>query len=155
LAEQWDTLGDFDFLVGNWQVANRRLIQRLAACSDWEEFQATSVAWSVLGGVGNVDQFTFPDGTSALTVRLFDSGRQEWSLYWSTSVEGTLFPPVVGGFVDGVGTFYGHDVHETTPVLVRYVWSDITESSARWEQAFSVNDGGSWETNWIMQLDRS
>lgn len=136
-------------------MANRRLVQRLVGCPDWEEFHATSVAWQVLGGAGNVDQFTFPDGTSALTVRLFDAARQEWSLYWSTSVEGRLFPPVIGRFTDGVGTFFGNDVHDGTPVLVRYVWSDITGSAARWEQAFSADEGGSWETNWIMQLTRS
>ena len=37
---------------------------------------------------------------------------------------------------------------------VRYVWSEITPSSARWEQAFSVDDGETWETNWIMELAR-
>jgi hypothetical protein len=37
---------------------------------------------------------------------------------------------------------------------VRYIWSDITETSARWEQAFSVDDGRTWETNLIMEFTR-
>jgi hypothetical protein len=147
-------LGDFDFLLGNWKVANRRLRQRLAGCSDWEEFEATSVAWSLLGGGANIDQFTFPDGTTAITLRLYEPRRGQWSLTWATSTEGVLFPPVVGAFSDGVGLFYGDDTHEGTPVRVRYIWSQITPSSARWEQAFSADQEQTWETNWIMELTR-
>jgi hypothetical protein len=31
--------GDFDFYVGTWEVANRRLTARLADSQDWEEFR--------------------------------------------------------------------------------------------------------------------
>jgi len=31
----------FDFFSGHWQVAHRRLKQRLANSSDWEEFGGT------------------------------------------------------------------------------------------------------------------
>jgi hypothetical protein len=34
-------------------------------------------------------------------------------------------------------------------VLVRFVISDVTPNSARFEQAFSADGGASWETNWI------
>ena len=33
-----ENLHDFDFLIGNWRVSNRKLQTRLAACSDWEHF---------------------------------------------------------------------------------------------------------------------
>jgi len=148
-------VGDFDFLIGSWRVANRRLVERLVGCTDWEEFDATSRGWQLLDGAGNVDEFRFPDGTSATTLRLFDAERQQWSLYWATSVEGRLLPPVHGGFVDGVGTFYGDDTHHGTPVRVRYVWSAIAATSARWEQSFSVDGGQQWEKNWIMELSRT
>jgi hypothetical protein len=148
-------LGDFDFLIGSWRVANRRLKQRLVGSTDWEEFAAESVAWSLLGGSANIDQFTFPDGTSALTLRLYQPDRKQWSLTWATSTEGTLFPPVLGSFSDGTGLFYGDDVQDGIPVRVRYIWSDITPTSARWEQAFSVDQEQTWETNWIMELVRS
>lgn len=148
-------LGDFDFLTGNWTVANRRLRQRLAGCDEWEEFTATSVAWSLLDGSANIDQFTFPDGSSALTLRLFEPESRQWSLSWATSAQGRLFPPVIGAFSDGTGLFYGDDVHVGTPVRVRYIWSEITPTSARWEQAFSADQEKTWETNWIMELVRS
>jgi hypothetical protein len=38
---------------------------------------------------------------------------------------------------------------------VRFIWSDITGRSARWEQAFSTDGGESWETNWIMRFERT
>lgn len=148
-------MGDFDFLIGNWTVANRRLRQRLTGCTEWEEFEGTSVAWSLLDGGASIDQFTFPDGTTALTLRLYEPERQRWTLNWATSTEGVLFPPTIGAFTDGVGLFYGDDHHEGTPVRVRFIWSRITPTSARWEQAFSVDGEKTWETNWIMELTRS
>lgn len=148
-------MGDFDFLIGDWKVANRRLKQRLAGSSEWEEFEATSVVWSLLDGGANIDQITFADGTSALTLRLFQPHTGQWSLNWATSSEGSLFPPVVGSFADGKGLFYGDDTHDGTPVRVRFIWSEITPTSARWEQAFSADSEQSWETNWIMELKRS
>lgn len=148
-------MGDFDFLVGNWKVANRRLKQRLAGSEEWEEFESTSLAWSLLDGGANIDQFTFPDGTSALTLRLFEPETKQWSLNWVTSTEGILTPPVIGAFSDGRGLFYGDDSHDGTPVRVRFIWSEITATSARWEQAFSADREQTWETNWIMELKRA
>jgi hypothetical protein len=94
-------------------------------------------------------------GHRGLTFRLFDPARQEWSIWWVNSRDGLLTPPVAGRFADGVGTFHGADTHEGTPVRVRYIWSRITPSSARWEQAFSVDGEQTWETNWIMDLTRT
>jgi len=148
-------MNNFNFLVGNWTVANRRLRERLVGCTEWDEFESSSTAWNLLDDAAQIDQFTFPDGATALTLRLLDPKRQEWWLRWAASSDGVLLPPVIGRFDEnGVGTFYGDDEHRGTPVRVRYVWSDITEKSARWEQAFSTDGGQSWEINWIMQLTR-
>jgi hypothetical protein len=60
-----------------------------------------------------------------------------------------LTPPVVGGFRDGRGLFYGDDRLGERPIRVRLVISDITEDSARFEQAYSSDGGRTWEVNWI------
>lgn len=61
---------------------------------------------------------------------------------------------MTGRFEDGVGTFYGHDSHHGRPVRVRFLWSDIAADSAHWQQAFSTDEGATWETNWHMWMTR-
>jgi hypothetical protein len=78
-----------------------------------------------------------------------------WSIYWVNSRNGLLLlPPVVGGFTDGVGRFHCAEDYEGRPITVRYTWSRITGSSARWDQAFSPDGRQTWETNWIADFTR-
>ena len=58
-------------------------------------------------------------------------------------------------FDNGVGTFFADDNLEGRPIRVRFLWSDITPSSARWQQAFSEDGGATWETNWVMDFERT
>lgn len=146
---------DFGFLAGSWEIANRRLAKPLTGSEDWEEFPSTSQCRSVFDGAANVDEIAIPArGFFGLTLRLFDPERQEWSLYWASSRDGLLQPPVAGRFADGVGTFYSRETFNGTDITVRFIWSDITPDSARWEQAFSADDGKTWETDWIMEFTR-
>ncbi|WP_167746386.1 hypothetical protein [Streptomyces melanosporofaciens] len=36
---------------------------------------------------------------------------------------------------DGTGVFHGDDEHLGRKVKVRFVWSEVTETTAHWEQA--------------------
>jgi hypothetical protein len=148
--------GDFDFLVGSWNGRQRRLRKPLAGCSDWDEFTSTTQCWQLFGGAANVDEVQIPDrGFSGVSLRLLDPVSGQWSIYWANSRNGLLImPPVVGGFIDGVGYFYSEEDYEGTPITVRYTWCDITTVSARWEQAFSPDDRRTWETNWTMDFER-
>ena len=149
---------DFDFLHGNWSVAHERLGQRLRGSSDWARFGGSMQAKPILGGAGNFDEnvIELPQGTyQACTVRLFDAQRSQWSIYWIDGRDPKLDQPVHGGFANGVGTFYGDDVFEGRPIRIRFLWSEITPRSARWEQAFSADAGATWETNWIMRFART
>ncbi|MFE2424489.1 hypothetical protein [Streptomyces hokutonensis] len=146
---------DFDFLHGDWEVVNRRLTEFLQPGSGWEEFTGFSRCRSLFDGAANVDEIDMPYlGSKGLTLRLFDRETELWSLNWSSSRSGKLFPPVTGGFEGGRGEFYGDDTHGGKDVRVRFVWSGVSASGARWEQAFSVDDGASWVTNWTMDFTR-
>jgi hypothetical protein len=146
---------DFDFLIGTWDVHNRTLRARLGGSTEWDEFPGWAVVRPLFGGAANIDEIEFPTkGTWGCTVRLHDRDTGLWSLFWVSSERTVLDPPVIGRFADGRGVFYGDDVYEGRPIRVRYVWSDITATSARWEQAFSVDGEQTWETNWTMELTR-
>ncbi|MHC3468890.1 hypothetical protein ACYF6T_09250 [Streptomyces sp. 7R007] len=146
---------DFDFLHGDWEVANRRRTDFLDPAGDWVDFPATSRCRPLFDGAANVDEIDMPYlGSKGLTLRLFDPERGEWSLNWASSRTGTLFPPVVGRFDGDRGEFHGDDTYDGKDVRVRFVWADVSAASAHWEQAFSVDGGESWVTNWTMDFSR-
>ena len=149
---------DFDFLIGSWSVQHRRLKHRLAHSNEWENFSGTCRAWRVLDGQGDVDDNVLeaPAGTyRAVSLRSFDLETRSWSILWLDSRHPhELDPPVVGEFRNGVGTFLANDTLNGRPIVVRYIWSDITPNSAKWHQAFSDDGGRTWETNWIMEFHR-
>jgi len=153
-----DPQRDFDFIIGNWKVHNRRLKQRLKGSNSWEEFEGASVARKIWGGAGNVDEYEAdsPSGRiQGMTVRLYNPKSQQWSIYWANSASGVLETPMIGSFKDGRGEFYDQEFFEGKSIYVRFIWSNITGASARWEQAFSADGGKTWETNWVMELTRS
>ncbi len=137
-------------------MANRLLTQRLVGRTEWEEFPGISECRKILGGSGNVQEIEFPTkGFSGAALRLFDPARDQWWIYWGTSRAGLLEPPVVGRFAGGRGDFYGDDTHDGTPIRVHFLWSQITPTSAHWEQRFSSDGGRTWEANWIMDFSRT
>jgi hypothetical protein len=147
---------DFDFLHGDWHGVHRRRADFLDPDSPWgPQFTSTSHCRPLFDGAANIDEIDMPHlGSKGLTLRLFDPSTRQWSLHWSSSTTGRLFPPVVGGFVGVRGEFLGDDNHDDKDVRVRFVWSGVSQASARWEQAFSVDGGDTWVTNWIMDFTR-
>jgi len=153
---------DFDFLMGIWRCQHRYRVRRLAACNDWIEFEGTCAARKILGGLGNMDEndIAMPGGRyGGMSLRLWDPERGRWTIHWLDSRRpGVIGRPVRGAFAqrpDGpFGVFHGDDQLEGRAIRVRHIWSRITGDSARWEQAFSVDDGSSWETNWFMDFTR-
>lgn len=150
---------DFDFLVGRWTVQHRKLKERLAHNTEWETFSGTCETRLLLGGQADVDDNVLesPTGTyRAATMRVFDPASKSWAIWWFDSRQPrSLDPPVVGSFRDGVGTFLADDRFKGRPIKVRFIWSHITPTSARWEQAFSEDGGATWETNWVMEFRRA
>jgi hypothetical protein len=150
-------VSDFDFWMGDWKVQNRRLRKRLAGSDEWEEFEAESKAWPILGGLGNEDTYRtdHDGGFVGMSFRFFDPITREWSIYWADSRRpGLLDPPVVGSFTGDTGVFEGDDIFRGKPIRVRFTWSRVTTPSPRWEQAFSDDGGETWETNWVNDFTR-
>jgi hypothetical protein len=145
---------DFDFLFGRWRVQHRRLESRFTECTTWIEFAGTCTAGPFMGGLANVDDnvLELPAGSyRALTLRAYDAVRGQWSIWWLDGRSpGRLDPPVVGGFVDGTGTFYADDTLDGRPIRVRFRWAVGDRAAPHWEQAFSADGGDTWETNWHM-----
>jgi len=143
---------DFDFLAGKWTMDNKRLKTRLKNSNEWEEFVSKDENYgTMLNGIGNMDLYkaTF-DGKAfeGLTIRLFNPQTRLWSLYWVPSTTGVMDPPVVGSFEGDIGIFYCKDVYEGTPVLVMFKWDKTDKDNPVWSQAFSPDNGVTWEWNW-------
>ena len=152
-----DGRNDFDFLIGSWKVHHRRLVERLKESVDWEEFEGDTVDRKILDGLGNMDENILHRNTGplhAISLRLFDPGSREWSIFWSTNLTGTMDVPMIGGFKGGRGEFYSQEVFDGQHIYNRFIWSKITANACQWEQAFSTDGGKTWETNWIMEFER-
>ena len=149
---------DFDFLIGHWSVFHRRLKQRLAGSTEWEEFPGTTSCRKILGEAGNSDDnyLQLPgDPYYAMTVRTFDPRSENWSIWWFDGRHpASLDPPVKGRFIEGVGTFFAADTFQGLPIVVRFLWDACDPTAPRWEQSFSDDNGSTWEVNWTMVFSR-
>jgi len=160
-----DASRDFDFLIGRWEVSNRRLPRPLQGSTEWETFKATNHAHLLPGGIGNYDEFVpvgWRPGFVGMSLRAFNPQTQAWSIFWLSNRDGGidaqtqgLQPPVVGRFEGDTGLFYGDELWEGRPIKVRFEWTRLSADAARWQQAFSADEGRSWEVNWVMELKRT
>jgi hypothetical protein len=150
-------MSDFGFQTGDWRVRHRKLKDRLVGADEWVEFSGTCRAWEVMGGEGNVEDQFLDDPAGpyrAAAFRRRDPDTGMWSIWWFDGRSGLIDPPVQGRFSNGVGRFFANDQLGGRPIQVRFTWSEITEASARWDQAFSADGGESWEVNWTMAFER-
>jgi len=149
---------DFEFLHGTWQVLHRKLMRRLAGCTDWIEFPGTLSVEPVLAARGNIDinQLEDPAGAyEAHSLRLYDPASETWSIWWiDWRSPDQVDPPVRGGFRDGLGSFFSDDRFEGTPIHVRTTYRAVDAGRAEWTQAFAPAGGDAWEVNWIMEFMR-
>jgi hypothetical protein len=149
---------DFDAFLGHWQVRHRRLEQRLVGSNDWEEFDGTSRWQSILGGSANFNESVVQrsgETYRSLGLRAFDARTNVWT-DWSLSGRDPTKISVdgVGGFANGIGTFFADDTFADKPIRVRGIFTPLTPQSMRWEQAFSPDGGRTWETNYVMEHTR-
>ncbi len=158
VASPTSSQNDFDFLVGSWEVRNRKLRDRLVGCQEWDEFSSRLQLRKALLGKANVERYTAEfDGKpfEGMAVRLFDPQSRLWTIYWLDSNSPKMDPhPVVGSFDAGVGKFYARDNLRGQDIVVIYQWDARNPEAPIWSQAFSADDGANFEWNWIMTLSR-
>lgn len=152
------TSADFDFLLGTWNVHNRRLREVLVGSDDWVEFPARLEGGiKLLNDLAIVDRFIAElDGApfEGASLRIFHPDTKQWTIYWMDTHSLAPTPQVVGSFTDGVGVFLGTETFRCEVQQLRFTWSEITATSARWEQAYFDDERGEWEPNWIMEFTR-
>jgi len=148
---------DFDFEMGRWRVHLERLVKPLSHSTTWISYDGTSVVRPVWGGLANLGELEVDGGgkhVEGLSLRIYDARARQWRIHWANSSDGVLGPAMVGGFAKGRGEFYDQEDFEGRPIFVRFIFSGISTTSFKIEQAFSDDGGKSWETNWITTFTR-
>ena len=143
---------DFDFEIGSWKTHLHRLLHPLTGSTSWVDYDGISTVRKIWDGKANLVELE-ADGPAGhfegLNLRLYNPDAQQWSLNFASSASGAFGAPTIGEFKDGRGEFYDQETLNGRSILVRFVISDITPGSCRFEQAFSEDGGKSWEVNWI------
>jgi hypothetical protein len=146
---------DFDFLVGKWKMHHRRLNKRLENCKEWTEFESMDSNYKILSGTADMDIYSTTQMPGlegklfeGVTLRLFDPKTRLWRLYWAASNVGVLDPPVVGSFENNVGHFFAKDTFNGKNIIMVFRWDVRDKDHPIWSQAFSPDNGKTWEWNW-------
>ena len=154
-ASAGSSQNDFDFLVGKWKMCQRRLDRRLENCKDWTEFESTDENSKILTGLGDIDTYKTTEMPAMVgvpfegfTLRLFNPKTRLWSLYWVANNRGILDPPQIGSFENNVGHFFAKDTCKGKNVIVVFRWDIRDKDKPVWSQAYSADNGKTWEWNW-------
>ena len=154
VAAARDGQKDFDWEIGTWTTRVRVRRNPLSgAAPDWAEYEGTSVVKPLMNGRANFVELSVTGARGSIeggALRLYNPQSRQWSLNFASLRDGMLTAPVFGGFDGrGRGLFYGQDMLNGRAILVRFIITQVSPREARFEQAYSVDGGQSWEDNWI------
>lgn len=143
--------GDFGFLDGHWRI--RHLKRRT---DHWDRFEGEARCWSILGGVGHVEELLIPARDfSGLGLRMLDVAQRRWFDHWVNARSGVVTTPgQPGGFENGAGLFSSTYEDEGKPMLSMGIWDCIGAGVCRWRQVFSADGGATWTHDWVMHWRR-
>jgi hypothetical protein len=150
IASPTSSQNDFDYLVGKWALKDKKLKSRLTNNNEWIEFESTVEMQKLLNGIGNMDIYrTTVDGKpfEGVALRLFNPKTKLWSIYWADSNVGVMDPPVVGSFNGNIGVFLCKDKYKGKDIIVAFIWDKTDAENPVWNQAFSPDNGKTWEVN--------
>ena len=145
---------DFDWEIGSWRTQLARRVNPLSGSAKWLDYTGTTVVRPVWNGKANLVELAV-DGAGAhlegLSLRLYNPQSKQWTLNFSNAASGTMATPATGGFKNGRGEFYGTDtLADGRVILVRFIITNLTPKSWRFEQAYSADVGKTWEVNWVV-----
>lgn len=157
-ASATSSKNDFDFLNGNHTILHKKLKSRLTNNNEWLEFEGTHSQEFILNGIGNIEQQKMIDNDDnpieGVAIRLFNPQTKLWNIYWADSKHGKLDPPVVGSFENGLAHFFTKDIFVNKKILVAFQWDARETKTPIWSQAFSDDNGKTWEWNWYMYFSK-
>jgi hypothetical protein len=143
---------DFDFEIGTWKTHLRRLVHPLTGSTSWVEYEGATVVRKVWSGRANLVELVAEGAAGhfeGLNLRLYNPESHQWSLNFANSNGGGMSQPTIGELKNGHGEFFDQETLSGRTIFVRFVITDITPDSCRFEQAFSEDGGRTWEVNWI------
>jgi hypothetical protein len=143
----------FDFWIGTWSV-NLRIHQRDLSWKD--EVKAEARIHSILRGKALLELWD-GGGIKGMSLRYFDTTRRTWVMWldWPGRNRSGSFR-MEGAFRHGRAEFEAKRLEaDGGEVITRYTFSDITDRSLRWDDAFSRDGGRTWSHNWIMEFTRT
>ncbi len=150
--QERDGQHDFDFEIGVWKTRLKRLLNPLTGSTKWVEYEGTTTVRKVWNGRANLVELV-ADGPAGrfegLSLRLYNPQSRQWSLNFASVKGGVMTTPTIGEFNNGRGEFFSQETFNDRAIFVRFVISDITPNSCRFEQSFSSDGGKTWEVNWI------
>jgi hypothetical protein len=147
-----DASHDFDSQIGNWRTTLKRLKDPLSASQTWLDYQGTSTVRAVMDGRANLVELRVAGAAGridGISLRLYDPTQGQWSLNYANLADGSIGIPSVGKFTGGRGEFYSNEKFRGRDVKVRFVIQPQGADVIHFEQAFSIDDGRTWEVNWI------
>ncbi len=150
------TSNEFDFWIGEWDV-NLRVFQN---DQSWKT-QHKSIAriYSVLDGKAILELWEEQGrekGIMGYSLRYYDTELKRWVLWLNWPGENRSgSSSLEGSFRHKRGEFFStRKIDDSTSVINRYTFSDITDNSLRWDDAYSRDGGRTWSNNWIMEFSR-
>ena len=149
---------DFDFEFGPaWRADLHLLAKRLAGSRTWIEYKGTLTSHPLWNGKGNISELDVASSTSRIdggALHLYNPDTRKWSVWFANVVTGTLGVPSVGSFENGRGVLYDRERSGGKMVYVRQIFSNISPHTFDFHQAFSADNGKTWETNLVINYTR-
>ena len=146
---------DFDF--GKWQTHSSRLMHPLSGSTEWKDMDGYTDVRPIWDGKANIAEFkgNGPAGlVELIAIRTYDPTTNQWYLNFSHPSTGTVDVPGIGTMEDGKLVFYDQETLNGKRIWVKFSIWGISADTAQSEQAFSVDAGRTWETNWVNHYTR-